>query len=189
MRKLLLLTISFFPVFVFAQSYNYMMRLKSVNINGVKDSTGVKDRELKYFENLYVDSVAEIRITPSSSSVLFWITNKSEKKITINYDKFVLIDISGGSHKVAPAETRIIDISLSQKDNDLLPNSKISETLMPVDAAKWIDNDWGGKPVLPSSEKKRKTLLGKEMRFFIPIVIDGKTIEYTFNYVMDFKKY
>jgi hypothetical protein len=170
--------------------YNYGL-IKKDSISTEVDSSSV----MRFSDNMIV---ADFRI--GATSISFNIQNKTEDVMEIIWDKSSIV-LFGTSHKIIHGEDNYKDRSGPQPPTVIPPNSDIDDLVLPSDnisyragsynqyyvsPGEWTENDLF--PLSDNNKDKLKNRIlsskGKFFSLYLPIQYQGKTLNYTFNFMV-----
>ncbi|MCB0272644.1 MAG: hypothetical protein KDD46_06500 [Bdellovibrionales bacterium] len=188
-------------------SYNFS--LSEVHQNSKIDTAVNRD----YFKNYnYEDSIINIYWDPSPHEFAFTLTNKTNSSIQIIWDKCVIVDEDGQSHRIMHRGVKIIDRNESQPITVVAPQGKVSDFVVPTDHAYFTTYPikgeymgWNQAPILPVRDKRKakisfkkpeevseshfynevKSKEGKAIRVILPIHSNNQLLEYDFEFTID----
>lgn len=162
--------------------YNYMLKKP-------KESTSLN----------YSDELIRVDFTISQSDIAFKIENKTEKPMKIIWDEASFVN-DGEAQKIIHKNVKYIDREKTQAPTVIPPKSFVNEVVQPIDDIRFNTYSygkhyyayWSTKPLFPTSfnynrsERKQmdalKQLKGKKINVYIPIVYDGQTKDYYFEF-------
>lgn len=163
--------------------YSYMM-VKPDSTSGMK----------------WEDDNIEISFFISDKSVNFNLKNKTNEVIKIIWDEAVIVQY-GKAQKVMHAGVKYIDRNASQPPTAIPPGASVDDLVLPTDNVYWregyygryISNPGGWKirdlfPTqdLNKAEYRERILRHKGQKFsvYLPIQHLGKTLDYTFEFLI-----
>jgi len=150
------------------------------------------------WQSVFEDEIVKILWEPTVSRTHFILTNKTNHPIKIIWDKVILIDSEGISHKVTHTGVESIDLYSVEAPTIIPGKGSITDVIVSLDhiyynagssSGKYIDGTWRGEPIFPTIfeytkdiEKKIKTLVGKSYQIVLPLQIENAINEYNFTF-------
>jgi hypothetical protein len=196
-RSLLALMALLLSISAFGQKGAYVLKLSSVEIEG--NSKGliaidsIKPAKLMTYTSKYTDSLIEGTFTFDLESIPFEITNKSKKSIKIIWNDAAYIDHKKTSGKIMHVGIKYINRGEDQPASTIIGDSKISDLATPINNVYYSSGSYGGwrtTNLFPTVGKKdEKPLVGEKVKLLLPIISEGKQIDYVFTFVIAFNEY
>ena len=142
----------------------------------------------------YQDSLIMIKWEYSTTSLGFTLQNLSNKTIKVIWEEASYIDEKGQSNRVMHNGVKYIDRSQSQPPTTIIRGSTISDMIVPVDKVGYASGQYGGwytRPIFETNAwsasetlKMYDALRGKTVSVLLPIVYEGRTREFIFNFLI-----
>lgn len=197
MKKSILTLLLLIPIALFAQKGSYVLRLASVDIDGTSKGSikidSIKPSQLVLYNGSYTDSLINVFFTYDSKSISFELTNKAKKSIKVIWNEAAYISYTNISGKVMHAGIKYIDRNNDQPATSIIGGAKISDIATPTDHVSYSSGSYGGwntSNLFPSPGKKdEKTLIGKQVRLLLPILSEGKQLDYVFTFDIVFNEF
>jgi len=141
------------------------------------------------FEDDYINIVWYV----SATQFNFTLTNKSKYAIKLDWDNISYVNTDGIVGRVMHAGVKYTDRNSSQPPTTVPRGATISDILLPVDNVYFSEYvGWREKLLIPSfyqskeaMEKGAPTYVGKQMKVFMPILIENVENDYTFVFNID----
>lgn len=197
MKKTILTFLAIIPLFVFAQKGSYVLKLSSVEIDGVNKGSisidSIKPSKLVTYVSNYKDSLINMDFTYSSESIPFELTNQTKKSLKVIWNEAAYINYKNTSGKIMHVGVKYIDRSGEQPSTLIIGGTKISDLATPTENVYYSSGTYGGwrkYPLLPSlSKNDPKTLKGGNVKLLLPIQSEGKQYDYVFTFDILFNEY
>jgi hypothetical protein len=196
MKKLFLFYLCLITITCYSQKKDKREGAYSAYLYSVEVSEKSLVGKIDSSTSLYEDSIIKIKWDYSYSQMSFKLKNKSEQTLKIIWDDAVYISITNETDKVFHDGIKYIDKENSQPPTSIYKNTILSDLIAPVSYSYFVSGQYGGwrsNPLIPVpinvwSKKIEyiKDFLGLTIRVILPIKIEDKTIEYTFNFRTEF---
>ncbi|GAB1462213.1 hypothetical protein [Pedobacter sp.] len=198
MKKIILTLLIVLPLFVSAQRGAYLLKLKSAELNGSSAGSividSIKPSQLLLYNSAYADSLISIVFKFSRKSFPFELTNNSKSSIKVNWNDASYIDYLGSSKKLMHTGVKYIDRNENQPETTLIKGAKLSDQFTPTENVYFeggtYGSGWEVRELFPEVKKKETpTLIGKEVKLYLPIMSNGVRQEYIFTFDLVFNDY
>jgi hypothetical protein len=123
--------------------------------------------------------LAEFRL--SKTAINFGILNKGELVARLDWNQAAFVDWTGRSHSVIHQGVKFADKGAAMPPTVIPPGSRIEDGILPADNVSMGTRSWITEDLLPSGAAGA-ALLGKTFGVFLPIIVDGKTLDYSFTF-------
>lgn len=140
----------------------------------------------------YQDSIIQIKWTYTSTAFEFTLLNKTNKSLKVNWEESAYIDENGESNRVFHKGIKFEDRSQAQPTTVVIRGSVLSDLVAPVDKVHYASGQYGGWYTRPLFEVNSWTtsgakamedkIRGKTVSILLPIVYEGRTREFIFNF-------
>jgi hypothetical protein len=139
---------------------------------------------VKSSETVFKDSIAEFSFQFYSDSIDLSIKNisKLQKPIIVFWDKMTYVDENKIAKRVIHGNIKIIDKMSVQIPSIIPPDSKIEDTLFPVDNISYdLKNGWVFSPIFKYNYTKGfYKYFGKNIGLYISLEHDSTVLDYYF---------
>ena len=142
----------------------------------------------------YQDSLIMIRWEYSTTSLGFTLQNRSNKTIKVLWEEASFIDEKGQSNRIMHNGVKYIDRSQSQPASTVMRGATLTDEIVPVNKAVFVSGQYGGwvtRPIFETNAwsatetaKMYDAIRGKKVAVLLPIVSEGRTREFIFNFVI-----
>lgn len=164
----------------FAQKGSYTATLVKVEA-GNSVVPGSKIDELSY-----QDSLIKMVWTLGTQDYNFVLHNMSDNTIKIIWDDAAYIGPEGNTGKIMHTGIKFTDRANPQVPTSIIKGAKLSDLIAPVDKVYFSDLQysygWRQKLLYGYSKKQGPINDGASTRILVPLSVDGKTIEYLFEF-------
>lgn len=117
----------------------------------------------------------------SKTAMNFGILNKRESVARVDWSQAAFVDWTGRSHSVIHQGVKFADKGAVMPPTVIPPGSRIEDGILPADNVSMGARSWITADLLPSGAAGA-ALLGKTFSVFLPIIVDGKTLDYSFTF-------
>lgn len=119
-------------------------------------------------------------------AIFFELKNLTDNSIKILWDNMIFLDTEGESHKIVHGEVKVIHTDLSHPPTIILPNSYISDMIVPLKQGR-------GYTFLPpidffsptDSELEAKTYIGSTFGILFSLEMKNEIKQYFFRFKVD----
>jgi hypothetical protein len=128
------------------------------------------------------DGRLQIEFDVTASRLAFAIQNRTQGPLKIDWDGAAYVDVLSRSHKVFHSGVKYIDKDRPQLKGIVPPGAILSERILPSDYVTYDTRaigEWIEQPLLPQGDAAL-AFKNKVFSLFLPIEIDGKTVNYNF---------
>jgi hypothetical protein len=142
----------------------------------------------------YQDSIIQIKWTYTATAFEFTMLNKTNKSLKVLWEESAYIDENGESKRVFHKGVKYIDRSQTQPSTTVIRGSVLSDLVAPVDKVNYMSGQYGGWYTRPLFEVNSWTtsgakevedkIRGKTVSILLPIVYEGRTREFIFNFLV-----
>lgn len=141
------------------------------------------DSSIKPGTLMYYDDFIRIVFEVGQKRIGFNLENKTDKGITINWDKVAYVSPTGESMRVMHTGVRYIQRDAPQAPTVIPPYSNITDAVIPSQHIYFESGQYGGWRELNLFPGNDKTIfIGKSFSVFLPLEIKGQWKEYTFTF-------
>jgi hypothetical protein len=124
----------------------------------------------------FEDSLLSVVWMPTDEQVYFWLDNKSQHTLKLNWDETVFVYPSGVSARVMHEGVKYLDRNSSQPPSVIPRGGSLVDCLNPTDRVYFGYSAWHTLPYVHPSD------VGKDFRIVVPLQVEGVTNEYTFQF-------
>jgi hypothetical protein len=131
---------------------------------------------------VFEDGSVAVGFVPTRQSMGFFLKNITESVMRIDWNQAALVDPSGKSHGIIHDGVKFADRNGVKAPTVVPPGARIEDVIVSTDnvsyssSAGWITEDF--LPPGPDAE----SLKGQTFSIYLPVQLEGKTIDYTFRF-------
>lgn len=141
----------------------------------------------------YEDSLIAIN-WKYSKTLEFTLQNRSNKTLKVIWDEASYIDEKGQSNRIMHNGVKYVDRSQSQPPSSIIKGATLSDVIIPTDKVRYASGQYGGWYTMPlfsvntwssvDTAKMYDAIRGKKVSVLLPIISEGKTIEFIFTFTI-----
>jgi len=198
MKKLLLVFLCLSSINCFSQKKDKRDGAYSAHLYSVEVSKGVKMVTIDTLLSIYQDSIIKIVWSYADSQIDFELTNESEQTLRLIWDDAAYISLHNKSSRIFHKGIKYIDRENPQSPTAVYKKTTLSDLISPTSYTYYDSGEYGGwrsGSLIPVSSARSiwsskieyiQGLIGQTIRVILPIKIEDKLIEYTFNFRTEF---
>lgn len=156
------------------------------------DTKVVSFTDEKVTKYTYEDDYIKITWYVENSKLDFHLVNKSQYSIKIPWDDMAYVSIFGETGRVMHSGVTYIDRNNSQPASIVPRGAAMGDVLIPTDNIYYLSGEYGGwrvRPLFPDYETQKEIdssgIIGSTIKVIFPIIIQGVTNEYLFEFKID----
>ena len=168
----------------------------SAYLYSVEGPKGLIEFKIDSVTSVYEDPSIKIDWDYAVSQIGFELTNKSDQTLKIAWDDAAFISLTNESGRIFHKGIKYIDRENPQPPTSIYKKTTLSDLIAPTSYTSYTSGQYGGwnsRPLVPIKQGIMSTkieyveaLIGQTMRVVLPIKIEDKVIEYTFNFRTEF---
>jgi hypothetical protein len=168
----------------------------SVHLYSVDVPKDFKAGKIDTLLSTYEDSVIKIDWDYAESQIGFNLTNKSDQTLKVIWDDAAYISITNESGRIFHKGIKYIDRENPQPPTSVYKNTTLSDLVAPTSNVHYVTGQYGGwrsDPIIPinhfafsSKIEYNELLIGKTIRVVLPLKMEERTLEYSFNFRTEF---
>jgi hypothetical protein len=130
----------------------------------------------------YEDHTLRIGFTMTQKELRFTLANRLPEPMTIDWERVVYVDLSGGKHRVIHKGVLLRDKDKKQEPTRVAAEATLDEFVYPADlvAGSRVFEDWRLNPVMPLSQDAF-AYRWRTFALILPLQFSGKTEPYLFT--------
>jgi hypothetical protein len=124
-----------------------------------------------------------ILFAPDPKDMAFGLKNKTDHAMHVDWNQAALVDPSGKSHQVIHQGIKFSEKASPKTPTVIPPGARIEDMVMSADSVRMGSREWILEDFLPPGPQAEK-LRGGQFSIFLPLEIDGKTVDYNFVFAI-----
>ena len=182
-----------------SQTWDKRLGYYNAYLNSVDAPEGVTNVVVDGDKSEYEDSLIRVVWKFVETQAIFDMVNKTSQTIKIIWDEAGYVNYNGNTERVLHKGVKIIDREKSQIPTLIYKNTTLTDFVAPISYTQWVSGSefkisgWESMPLFPKKfgalSKKIEyypEILDKDIRIILPIMVDGNTLEYSFNFKTEF---
>ncbi|MEK6591319.1 MAG: hypothetical protein AABZ11_11655 [Nitrospinota bacterium] len=150
-------------------------------VEPVVHKNGIKQPPNYYRE--FEDDKILIKFTIKDKKIFFRLKNKTDKELTILWDRLNFVDTKGVSHKVVGFDNLFTEKQDKQPLQRINAKREINNLIVPLENIEFIEEwTWYVRPLFNRTDDLALRNRGKTFSISMPIEIDGETINYQYKF-------
>lgn len=132
----------------------------------------------------FSDEFVALAFSVGRNGLNFALLNKTDEPIKIDWNQISFIDWSADAHPVTHTGVKYTDAAAAKPASIVPPSAKFKDAIIPADNVHFTSGQYGGWSVndlLPHTTSA-PTLKGKDVAVYMPLEVNGKTKNYTFQF-------
>ncbi len=132
----------------------------------------------------FEDSAIAIVFARSEKQMEFGLLNKTAAPIRIDWNQVSLVDVTGKSHVITHSGVKLTDREGQKPPTNIPPSARIEDLIVASDSISLGTEKWYTENFLPSGPEGL-SLAKKNFSIFMPLEVEGKTVNYNFVFSID----
>jgi hypothetical protein len=161
---------------------------KYYNVYSLVEPVAVKNgiEQPPNYEKEFEDDKISIKFTINEKKMFFRLKNKTDKELTILWDKISFMDTNGAPHGVAGFENLFTDRMDKQTPQTIRAKGEVNGLIVPLENIEFMEEwTWYIRPLFNRMDDMALENRGKPFSLSMPVEIAGDIIEYNYKFRID----
>ncbi len=162
-----------------------MSPYKYYNVYSLVEPVAVKNgiEQPPNFGKEFEDEKISIKFTIKEKKIFFRLKNKTDKELTIMWDKISFVDINGTTYGVTGFENLFTDRMDKQTPQTIRAKGEVNDLIVPLDNVEFMEEwTWYVRPLFNRTDDKAAKNKGKTFSLYMPVEIAGDVINYHYKF-------